>query len=254
MFMEPPPTRYDLTFELAGIPVRVHPLFWLIALFIGFSSRDPLRILIWIVVVFVSILIHELGHAIAMGFFGRSARIVLYSFGGLTIPEGRSWRYGTNGGHRASEAQEGITISAAGPIAGFLFAGIVMGLVAVAGGQAGVRFLLGIIPLPYAQLPFTSSPALSYLISSLLWVNVFWGLINLLPVFPLDGGSIARRIWVQLDPMEGVTKSLWLSVITGAVVALAALVLLQSLFMALLFGYLAFSSYQVLNAGVGRPW
>ena len=31
LFQLPPPTRYDLRFTIAGIPVRVHPLFWLVA-------------------------------------------------------------------------------------------------------------------------------------------------------------------------------------------------------------------------------
>jgi hypothetical protein len=61
LFQVPPPTRYDLRFNLAGFPVRVHPLFWLIAVLLGYSSGDPLQILIWVVVVFVSILIHEMG-------------------------------------------------------------------------------------------------------------------------------------------------------------------------------------------------
>ena len=63
LFQSPPPTRYDLRFSIAGIPVSVHPVFWLIALLFG-SSGDPLLIPIWILVVFVSILVHELGHAL----------------------------------------------------------------------------------------------------------------------------------------------------------------------------------------------
>jgi membrane-associated protease RseP (regulator of RpoE activity) len=82
----------------------------------------------------------------------------------------------------------------------------------------------------------------------LLWVNTFWGLINLLPVFPLDGGQVAQNILIQYDPLDGARKSLWLSAITGAVIALAAFLLLRSLYIALLFGILAFQSYQMLSA------
>jgi hypothetical protein len=64
----------------------------------------------------------------------------------------------------------------------------------------------------------------------------------------LDGGNVARNILVQLDPMNGVRKSLWVSVITGGLIALLALVLLRSIYMAFLFGLLAFQSYQSLQS------
>jgi len=85
------------------------------------------------------------------------------------------------------------------------------------------------------------------LVSLLLWVNIFWGLINLMPVYPLDGGSVARNIFVQADPVDGIRKSLWLSVIAGGIIALVGLFFFRSVFIALLFAILAFQSYQSLN-------
>ena len=61
LFQPPQPTPYDLRFSVAGIPVTVHPLFWLIALLLG-STGDILLVPIWVGVIFVSILVHELGH------------------------------------------------------------------------------------------------------------------------------------------------------------------------------------------------
>ena len=81
----------------------------------------------------------------------------------------------------------------------------------------------------------------------LLWVNVFWGLFNLLPVFPLDGGQVARNIIIQYDPYDGVRKSIWVSVITGGLIALYGLLVMRSIYIALLFGLLAFQSYQSLQ-------
>jgi len=245
LFQTPPPTRYDLRFTLAGFPVRVHPLFWLIALLLGSGSGDPLQILIWVVVVFVSILIHELGHALAFRRYGLSSQIILHFAGGLTVPESTLW--GSRWANVALGPNEQIFISVAGPGAGFLLAALIITGVLVSGGSIITARLLGFIPLPaFASLPF-GGPILGDLITSLLWVNIFWGLINLMPVYPLDGGNVARYILLQVDPIDGVRKSLWVSVITGGLIALIAFFLLHSVYMAILFGFLAFQSYQSLQ-------
>jgi Zn-dependent protease len=243
LFQELPPTRYDLRFSIAGIPVRVHPSFWLIALLFG-ASGDVLLLPIWVLVVFVSILIHELGHALAFRRHGQRSQIVLHFAGGLTIPEPVYWGGGyANVGLTANQQ---IFISLAGPGAGFLFAAVVIGIVVGLGGSVGISRLLG-IPLPLsAALPF-GGVVVNALIGMLLWVNIFWGLINLAPVYPLDGGSVTRNVLVQTDPVDGIRKSLWISVIAGGIVALIGLIFFRSLFIALLFALLAFQSYQSLQ-------
>jgi stage IV sporulation protein FB len=248
---EPAPTRFDLTFSLFGIPVRIHPLFWLMGFLLGGSVRNLLLIALWIAIVFVSILIHELGHALAMRTTGSYARIVLYVFGGLTIPESSPW--GGRMATRASGPAAEIFVSAAGALAGFLFAGIVLALVSLFGGQVIMGRLLSVIPFPTVVLPGGSN-YIHFALNSLLWVNIFWGLINLMPVFPLDGGSIAQRVLVSFDPVNGSTTALWVSVVTGALLALIGIVVIGSIYVGLLFGYLAFASYQSLNPGFGRRW
>ena len=245
LFQPPPPTRYDLRFNLLGFPVRVHPLFWLIALLLGSSSGDPLQILIWVLVVFISILIHELGHALAFRRYGLASQILLHFSGGLTVPESTLW--GSRWANVALGPNEQIFISVAGPGAGFLFAALIIGAVLAAGGSIITTKLLGFIPLPgLAMLPFGGA-ILGAFVTSLLWVNIFWGLINLMPVYPLDGGNVARYILLQVDPADGVRKSLWVSVIAGGIIALLAFFFLHSLYMAILFGFLAFQSYQSLQ-------
>ncbi|HLO17243.1 MAG TPA: site-2 protease family protein [Anaerolineales bacterium] len=245
-FQSPPPTRYDLRFSLLGFPVRVHPLFWLIAVLLGSASADPIQILIWVLVVFVSILVHELGHALAFRRYGLSSQIVLHFAGGLTIPESTLW--GSKWANVALGPNQEIFISLAGPGAGFLFAVLVIAGVVISGGSIIMGRLFGIIPLPaMALMPFGGN-ILNSLVTTLLWVNIFWGLINLLPVYPLDGGNVARYISLQVDPVNGIRKSLWVSVIAGGLIAVAALLLLRSVYMALLFGLLAFQSYQLLQS------
>ena len=245
LFQTPPPTRYDLNFTLAGFPVRVHPLFWLIAVLLGYSSGDLVQILVWVVVVFVSILVHELGHALAFRRYGLSSQIVLHFAGGLTIPQ--STRWGSQWANIALGPNQNIFISLAGPGAGFILAALVSAGVYLAGGSILTTRLLGVIPLPaMALLPFGGS-VLNIFVTALLWVNIFWGFINLMPVYPLDGGSVTRNILLQTDPVDGVRKSLWVSVIAGMLIALAAFFFLRSLYMAFLFGFLAFQSYQSLQ-------
>lgn len=248
LFQIPPPTRYDLNFTIAGIAVRVHPLFWLLTVFLGASSNDILFLLIWVVVVFVSILVHELGHAFVMSSYGQPSYIVLHLMGGLTVPE--SVRWGSGSANISLSRRQQILISLAGPGAGFFLAVIVMASVVVLGGSIGVSALFGIIPIPMAALPFGGKIA-NLLVLTLLWVNVFWGMINLMPVYPLDGGQVARHLLMSYDPWDGERKSLWLSVIVGAVVAGVGFILLQSIYIALLFGFLAYQSYQSLQGSLG---
>src|SRR5688500_11126949 len=93
LFQQPPPTRYDLRFSIAWIPFSILPLFWLIALLLG-STGDILLVPIWFLVIFVSILVHELGHALAFRRYGQRSQIVLHFAGGLTIPEPVYWGRG----------------------------------------------------------------------------------------------------------------------------------------------------------------
>ena len=251
IFQVPPPTRFDLRFSIAGIPVRVHPLFWLIAILFGSSSNSIVSLLTWVVAIFVSILIHELGHAFAMRRYGQGSQIILHFAGGLTVPESIAW----GGGYAniAITANQQIFISLAGPFSGFLFAGLILIASALLGGTIIPNFVFGFIPFPLVMFP-SGWEILGSFVISLLWVTIFWGFINLMPVNPLDGGTVTRYILIQTDPWNGVRTSLWISVIAGAAVAIAGLVFLRSTYMAILFGLLAFQSYQALQGGVGRGY
>ena len=250
LFQVPPPTRYDLNFSVAGIPVRVHPLFWVISFLFGFSSANLLYTFIWVLAIFLSVLVHELGHAFAFRRYGLRSSIVLHFAGGLTVPESVSW--GSTWANVALSPREEIAVSLAGPFSGFLLATLLVGGVVVSGGSVAVDWLLGFIPLPaVTSLPFGGA-FVTLLLAILVSVNVFWGLINLVPVYPLDGGNVARYALLQHDPYDGVRKSLWLSVVAGGVMAFVGLVFLRSMYMALLFGFLAFQSYQSLQSRFGR--
>ena len=79
-------------FRIAGIPVRIEPIFWIVTAFFAFGLQDLALIVMWIGVVLVSILVHELGHAFALKAFGQPSSIVLHGFGGVTISQRRLTR------------------------------------------------------------------------------------------------------------------------------------------------------------------
>ena len=226
-----------------GFPIRVTPWFWAASLLLALGGGDdtPESVLIWVGVVFVSILVHELGHAFAIRYFGGESRITLYHFGGLAMDTSL----------QRSPGQQ-IAISFAGPAAGFLLAGIVTLALALSDNVYTYRWgLVPVIPQPFGR----GEPALlDHLVWYLLFVNFAWGLINLLPIYPLDGGQISREIFVEIDPSRGIARSLWLSISAAVALALYALVAWHSLFIPIMFGALAYGSYQILQAYRGRGW
>ncbi len=84
ILVEPPRSAWDVHFRLFGVPVRVHPFFWLVTLLIAARPQvEAADAIIFVIASFVSILIHELGHAAAIAYYGWRPRITLYSLGGL---------------------------------------------------------------------------------------------------------------------------------------------------------------------------
>src|SRR5690242_1597681 len=84
-------------FSLFGVPVRIASSFWFIAILFGTqgvgrsasSEKALAEALIWTAIVFVSILLHEFGHATAARAFGAEPSITLHALGGLTFFEAR---------------------------------------------------------------------------------------------------------------------------------------------------------------------
>ena len=248
IFAEPPRTQGDLHFPLLGIPVRIHPMFWLVTLLLGPTDQKPIFSVFWLAAVLVSILIHELGHAIVIRSFGYRPWIVLHGFGGLACHDP-----GEPSGRRPGAVGD-IGISLAGPAAGFLLATVLVGVLIAAGYGSGIEFYgpLGLNVVPAVAIP--RHPYMTLFLYYVFQVSVFWGLVNLLPVFPLDGGQVAQRIFVVANPRDGVRQSLILSVLTAGALAGIGAIQWHSWYMAIFFGYMAYSSYATLQAysGGGR--
>lgn len=267
---DPPSTPYDLNFEVFQFPVRVHWSFWLFGLISGLNLFPPgLRgedggsdyagVLIWMSVLFVSILIHELGHTFMMRRYGREAYIVLYWMGGLAI-EGNPNPYAFSYQPREHRTpREQIDISAAGPLAQIGLALLVAALVKLARGEVAVYFAYGFFPNVIATPPVGSNMNLAILVHCLVTYNIWWALLNLFPVYPLDGGQIALQLLIQRDPWGGFVKAMQLSMVVGGAMAIFSF-LTFSTFTALLFASLAVQAYMTLQqirgqgGRGGRDW
>ncbi len=234
MFGQVNETEFDLRFSLFRIPVRVHPGFWLMAVIMGsrlLQEIDGLMLVaIWVAVVFISILVHEMGHALAVRYFRWEPHIVLYHFGGYAAyhpPWGQThW--------------QSIFISFAGPGAGFLLYGIVR-----------------LFEFWYVQDINRLNWFVLFAIYQLKYVNLWWGLINLLPVLPLDGGRIAGDVF-QLSkirqPWDWTFKTGML--VSGATAAYFLMHYQEyGLYPGILFGFLFVTNLQMFQQqGRGGIW
>lgn len=143
-----------------NIPVTVAPSFWVLSVLIAWlASQTLMQFASWIVVVFVSVFVHEMGHALTARMWGQNVQVVLGPLGGTTI-------YGAKK-VPLSRLKE-FCVVFAGPFFGFLL--------------ACVAFLL----FCYVKI----NPNLSYFFFYLTYANVIWSLFNLLPVHPFDGGRM----------------------------------------------------------------
>ena len=91
-------------------------------------------------------------------------------------------------------------------------------------------------PFIYTQLLW------SVTLGFLLLVNIFWSVLNLVPVLPLDGGQIAREILIWLNPHRGQQRAMLISAVAGAGSAYAGYVYGQT-FLAILFGLFAYQNF-----------
>ena len=238
--------------------MRVAPWFWAAALVFGQNSVNypkldgqgnvgAIGIFAFAAAMFLSILIHELGHAVAFRYYGVGSEIVLYHFGGLAIPRRSNWD-----GSSANNPWHQIVISAAGP--GFqVAAAVVLALLLRLVGVMATNETLNFFGIRGGQ-PLSNDFAY-YFLEHFYWVSIVWALFNLLPVYPLDGGQIARNVLVIFAGANGIVYSLMLSTAVGALLAVWGF-RTQQFYLVLLFGSLAYGSFQAMQAyGAGpRRW
>lgn len=208
----------------------------------------PALLLIWVACVFLSILIHELGHALAFRYFGQRAQIVLYHFGGLAIPNSfTSW----DGARRPrTSARDDLLISAAGPAAQLLLA-LVIGLI---GYKLNVAdgWLIDLLGIPGADVKEWKTIVLYAVFDALVLTSVFWAIINLAPIIPLDGGQIMYNLMIIFSVREPWSRSRQVSIAMGVLLGLFFATTFGGT-SGLMFFFLAASNWQELQQG-GRGY
>lgn len=215
MFGMPATGEYDLRFQLLGIPVRVTPWFWIFAVLLHGAIEPIHDVVVWVVCVFLSILIHELGHALMARAFGCWPAIALH--GGYGICDSQAER---------QTPWQRLAVLIAGPGAGLLAFGLLFGM------MQGLRPSL--------------APTGTLFVNYLLTINLVWSLFNLLPIIPLDGGQIAAVVLTMFSRRSGARWAHVISLLGAGLLAILAFVW-SNYWMALVLGYFAVINYQALQ-------
>jgi len=80
--------------KINKVTISISPIFWIFAALLGyFMSKSVLGTFIWVIVIFVSVLFHEFGHAILAVLFKQTPRIQLIALGGVTSYPGKNLKY-----------------------------------------------------------------------------------------------------------------------------------------------------------------
>lgn len=178
------------------------------------NEKDLKVALLWAPVLFISVLLHELAHAAMIAAFGYgSSQIVLSGMGGVTY------------NRRHARPWHDLVISVAGPASSFLLAFV-------------AYYFFNTVPF------LRQDPMLFRFMPILIWANLGWGIFNLIPVSPLDGGHAVRNFFrMFLRERTAFVISVWIALIVGVIVVL---ILIRSgqFFIALLLGWYVYMNFQ----------
>lgn len=213
-----------------GIPVRFSPWYLLLVGLVFWRTQDLQIGLIVLFCITMSVLLHELGHGLAGKHYGLRPSIVIHAFGG--------WCERSH----ISDRRKHLRIVTAGP--------------AVSLGLAMIFWAID-SALP-ASTPYTIRLAASYMAGT----NLLWGIFNLLPVLPMDGGRMLQLqlgYHVSASRADGITY--WVGAIGGFVAAVGTFMYLNSFMMPLFLAVMAwqnaqktaFHPFQTAFRGVGGP-
>lgn len=206
-----------IQFSLFNIPVRVLPWFWLTLLLIGGAGAGTksaiFHLLLFMLAGFISILVHELGHALTAKRFGKRVEIVLQAFGGYAA---------YSGGGRLSRFQT-FLITAAGP---------------------AIQIVLGVAALILVIQVDGLSPNGKYFFVKLCEISLIWAVLNLIPVLPMDGGRILETL---LGPQR-LRLTLQISIAVAMTIVILSLAFNIGMLLPIFMGLMAYENYKSLKS------
>jgi Zn-dependent protease len=147
---------------LFGIRIRIHPTFIWLLVFALLITGGRTELLIWPLIIFAFVILHELGHSLV----ARSCGVHVHDI--VLLPIGGVARFS----HMPEDPRTETRIALAGPLVNF--------------GIAGAVWLLHL-----AGLELVRKGSYTFL-GMLLVVNLGLGIFNMLPAFPMDGGRLLR--------------------------------------------------------------
>jgi|688.fasta_scaffold22014_3 Zn-dependent protease len=207
-----------IQFSLFKIPIRVELWFWLTLAFIGGVLRVDGKeafflLLLFMIAGFISILVHELGHALTAKAFGKRVEIVLQAFGG----------YAAYSGGAPLDRTRTFLVTAAGP---------------------ALQIVLGVVVYLFAQSLPGMSPQATYFVKVLYAISFIWAILNLLPVLPLDGGRLLQTI---LGPSR-IKLTLLISIAVAIGVGVLYYMMTGDILLPIFMGMFAYQAFQALKA------
>ena len=212
-------------FSFAGHPVFLEPVFLLLIAFFVFNGIDSpeqfAQNLMWAPILFISILWHEIGHALAIDKFGYGkSMIILQGLGGVTVNERRA----------GADANKSIIISLAGPA--FSISLVVM---------------FGI-----AAMVYPNEDPLNFFFTWMAIINAVWAVFNLLPIYPMDGGNVLFGIFQKVyknDKRKALLHTAYVSLGFLGLVVAASLVfkIISLIWLIIIIFMFGFQNWQIIQ-------
>ena len=178
--------------RIAGVPLQFHWSFLLVGVWLVYDSWMPgygfnwdnfQWLSVWISMVFLAVLLHELGHALVARRWGiETEKIVLYPIGGGAFLE-----------KMPEVPREEISIALAGPAVNFMLAGLMAPIIWYSGNE-GFLLILQLFLQPNGNIVIFDASIWEYLVVVFFALNLLLGAFNLIPAFPLDGGRVLRAV------------------------------------------------------------
>jgi len=162
--------------RISGIDVYMHLTFLILLAWVGLSHyfqarrvSDAIDGLVFILVLFFIVVLHELGHALAARRFDISTRdIILLPIGGVARLE-----------RMPEKPQQELVVALAGPAVNVVLAGILLAF---------------LVPLSAVSKVGETQVVGGDFLTKLFWVNIGLAVFNMIPAFPMDGGRALRAL------------------------------------------------------------